>query len=348
MMNAGTLLVRADASVEMGSGHVMRCLALAQAWQDAGGDVVFCEAQSTAALDETVSSEGIRLVHLEASPDSLQDATQTADVARAHNAQWLVVDGYHFHADYQKHLKNRGFKLLFLDDSACCDQYYADLVVNQNMDADESLYAPRQGCGRLLLGTKYVLLRREFSSRKEWKRNPISPVRKILITMGGSDPHNVTEMAIGALRAIEGLDLEVTVVVGANNPHMDSLLKAKSQVLANIEFRRNVSAMAEVIAATDLAISAGGGTGYELIFLQVPTILITVAENQRASCRSLGQSRVVIDAGWFHTLDSERLAWPIGQLIATEKLRQTLIENCRYVVDAKGAARVVQSMLSRS
>jgi UDP-2,4-diacetamido-2,4,6-trideoxy-beta-L-altropyranose hydrolase len=347
-MNAGTLLVRADASVEIGSGHVMRCLALAQAWQDAGGDVVFCEAQSTAALDETVSSEGVRLVHLAASLDSLQDATQTAEIARAHNARWLVVDGYHFDADYQKHLKNRGFKVLFLDDDVCCDRYYADLVVNQNLDADESLYAHHQGCGRLLLGTKYVLLRREFSSRKKWKRNPVSAVRKILITMGGSDPHNVTEMAIRALREIEGFDLDVTVVVGANNPHMGSLLKAKSQVLANIELRRNVSGMAEVIASADLAVSAGGGTGYELIFLQVPTILITVAENQRAACRSLGQSKVVIDAGWFHALDSEQLARPIREIIETEKLRQTLMENCRHVVDAKGAARVVQSMLSQS
>jgi UDP-2,4-diacetamido-2,4,6-trideoxy-beta-L-altropyranose hydrolase len=347
-MNAGTLLIRADASVEIGSGHVMRCLALAQAWQDAGGDVVLCEAQSTAALDETVSSEGIGLVHLEASHDSLQDATQTAEIARRHNARWLVVDGYHFDAEYQKHLKNRGFKVLFLDDSVSCDRYYADLVVNQNMDADESLYAHVRDCGRLLLGTKYALLRREFSSCKEWRRNPVSAVRKILITMGGSDPHNVTEMAMHALCAIEDLALDVTVVVGANNPHMDSLLKAKSQVLANVELRRNISGMADVIASADLAVSAGGGTGYELIFFQVPTILITVAENQRASCRSLGQSQVVIDAGWFHALDSERLARPIRKLVETDTLRHTLIENCRHVVDAKGAARVVQSMLSRS
>ena len=346
-MNAGTLLIRADASVEMGSGHVMRCLALAQAWQDAGGDVVFCEAQSTAALDQTVSSEGVRLVRLEASLDSLQDAAQTAEVARAHNARWLVVDGYHFDADYQKHLKNRGFKVLFLDDRVGCDRYYADLVVNQNVDADEGLYAHYQGCGRALLGTKYVLLRREFSSHKDRKRNSATTVRKILITMGGSDPHNVTEMAIHALGLMENLDLDVTVVVGANNPHMESLLKAKSQVLANIELCRNVSRMADVIAGADLAVSAGGGTGYELIFLQVPTILITVAENQRAACRSLGLSEVAIDAGWFHALDSERLAKSIRRLIETETLRQTLIENCRDVVDAKGAARVVQSMLSQ-
>jgi UDP-2,4-diacetamido-2,4,6-trideoxy-beta-L-altropyranose hydrolase len=346
-MMAGTLLVRADASVEMGSGHVMRCLALAQAWQDAGGDVVFCAARSTAALDQTLASEGVRLVHLQVSPGSLQDAIQTAEAARTRNVRWLVIDGYHFDADYRKYLRNREFQVLFLDDGGGCESYDADMVVNQNIDANESLYAHDEGGGSLLLGTKYVLLRREFSRRKEGKRNPVKAVRKILITMGGSDPHNVTEMAIRAVAEID-FAFDVTVVVGPNNPHMESLLRVKSQARANLQLLRNVSGMADVMAGADLAISAGGGTGYELIFFQVPTILITVAENQRAACRSLGESKVAIDAGWFHALDPQQLAGSIRTLIETDPLRRTLMENCRHVIDDKGAARVVQTMLSQS
>jgi UDP-2,4-diacetamido-2,4,6-trideoxy-beta-L-altropyranose hydrolase len=346
-MMAGTLLVRADASVEMGSGHVMRCLALAQAWQDAGGDVVFCAARSAAALDQTLASEGIRLVHLPVSPGSRQDAIQTAEAARIRNVRWLVIDGYHFDADYRKYLRNREFQVLFLDDGGGCDRYDADMVVNQNIDAKESQYAHEEGGGSLLLGTKYVLLRREFSRRKEARRNPLKAVRKVLITMGGSDPHNVTEMAIRALAGIKGFAFDVTVVVGPNNPHMESLLRVKSQAPANFQLLRNVSGMTDVMAEADLAISAGGGTGYELIFFQVPTILITVAENQRAACRSLGESKVAIDAGWFHALDHQQLAGSIRTLIETDPLRQRLIENCRHVIDGKGAARVVESMLSQ-
>jgi UDP-2,4-diacetamido-2,4,6-trideoxy-beta-L-altropyranose hydrolase len=346
-MMAGTLLVRADAGVEMGSGHVMRCLALAQAWQDAGGDVVFCVARCSAVLDQALASEGVRLVRLQVSPGSLQDAIQTAEAARTRNVRWLVIDGYHFDADYRKHLRNREFQVLFLDDDGGCDRYDADMVVNQNIDAKESQYAHDEGGGSLLLGTKYVLLRREFSRRKERRRNPLKAVRKILITMGGSDPHNVTEMAIRALAELKGFTFDVTVVVGPNNPHMESLLRVKSQAPSNLQLLRNVSGMADVMAEADLAISAGGGTGYELIFFQVPTILITVAENQRAACRSLGESKVAIDAGWFHALDHQQLAGSIRTLIETDPLRQTLMENCRHVIDDQGAARVVQSMLSQ-
>ncbi|HZR56175.1 MAG TPA: UDP-2,4-diacetamido-2,4,6-trideoxy-beta-L-altropyranose hydrolase [Terriglobales bacterium] len=341
-MSAGTLLIRADASIEMGTGHVMRCLALAQAWQDAGGDVIFCQTQSTLLLDHSLRSEGIVVVPLAVRAGTQEDAIQTIEVAHACNAQWLVVDGYHFSTGYQKYLRDHGVKVLFIDDTGVCDRYSADLVVNQNIDASESFY-PQCESGQLLLGPQYILLRRQFSSWKNWKRNTGPTVRRVLVTMGGSDPHNLTEMVIGALPP---LNLEVIAVVGASNPHLDSLLKARSQLASNIEFRTNVSEMADLMAWADIAVSAGGGTCYELIFFQVPTILITGVDNQATVCRSLGESRIAIDAGWFHVLDIQQLAKSVQELVLDGELRRTLIENCRHLVDGKGAERVVDKMLS--
>jgi UDP-2,4-diacetamido-2,4,6-trideoxy-beta-L-altropyranose hydrolase len=344
-MSPGTLLIRADASIEMGTGHVMRCLALAQAWQDTGGDVIFCQAQSTPSLDERLRLAGIGLVHLEAPVGTLQDATRTAEIARVRNAQWVVVDGYNFDVTYRERLKQNGVKVLFVDDIGCCETSFADIVLNPNINVNGTLRA--QCGGELLLGPQHILLRREFSTWREWKRDPVPVVCKILVTMGGSDPYNVTETVIRALSSLEDLDLEVIVIVGRDNPHMDSLLKAKSQ-FANIELRRDVSGMGELMAWADLAISAGGGTCYELIFFQVPTILITVAENQRKICQSLREARVAMDAGWFHALDTQRLAEWVRALILDSGLREILIENCRHLVDGKGADRVVKSMLSKA
>jgi UDP-2,4-diacetamido-2,4,6-trideoxy-beta-L-altropyranose hydrolase len=345
-MSAGTLLIRADASIEIGTGHVMRCLALAQAWQDAGGNAVFCQAQSMPSLNERLTSHGMSLVSLEAQLGTLRDATQIVNVALGLHAQWLVVDGYHFDAKYQKYLIDQGLRMLLVDDTGCHERCFADVVLNQNIDANQTLYP--QYDGQLLLGPQYSLLRREFLSWRDWKRNPISAVHKILVTLGGSDPHNVTDMVINALSSLEDLSLDVIVAVGANNPHMDSLLKAKSQCASNIELRRDIPEMTELMAWADLAISAGGGTAYELIFFHVPAILITVADNQETVCQSLGKSKVAIDAGWFHAMDSHSLAKSVRALILDSELRRTLIENCQHLLDGKGAGRVVESMLSIS
>src|SRR5208337_2108122 len=105
-MRRGILLVRADATVTSGSGHVMRCLALAQAWQHAGGDVIFAIAQSTVAIEERLRSEPVRIAAIQGVPGSAEDMQQTIDAALFHQAEWLVVDGYYFDAHYVSELQN--------------------------------------------------------------------------------------------------------------------------------------------------------------------------------------------------------------------------------------------------
>ena len=92
----GNLIIRADASTEIGTGHVMRCLALAQAWQDAGNKATFVMAMKSPAIEARLRSEGFEVVIVQQTPGSAEDAVQTEGVANQHNAQWIVVDGYQF------------------------------------------------------------------------------------------------------------------------------------------------------------------------------------------------------------------------------------------------------------
>src|ERR1700730_17732689 len=133
----------------------MRGLALAQGWQDAGGQVVFVMAESTPALDERLRSEGMEIVLLEASSNSVQDAREVAALARDRNAAWVVVDGYGFDSEYQRNLKNAGLKLLFVDDLGQCKHHFADLILDQNVQASDKMYANREPYTRLLLGPRY-------------------------------------------------------------------------------------------------------------------------------------------------------------------------------------------------
>src|SRR5215471_6845492 len=137
----GTLLIRADASTAIGTGHVMRCLALAQAWQDAGGDTVFAMAQSTDSIRARLTSESCDIVNVQ---DAVADIRQTIDLAQSRNCEWVVVDGYQFDADYQDALKAAGLRILFLDDYGHSQHYVADLVLNQNVSATPTLYSNRE------------------------------------------------------------------------------------------------------------------------------------------------------------------------------------------------------------
>ncbi len=201
----------------------MRCLALAQAWQDRGQRAVFAMAETTPALQSRLAGEHCELVAIAAIAGGLGDADETIALAHKQQAEWVVVDGYRFNSDYQRALKAAGCKILFLDDYGHANHYSADLVMNQNVGASEALYASREPYTRLLLGPRYALLRREFTEWRAWKREVSPTGRRVLVTMGGSDPENVTERVVEALTLVGLADLEAIVVVGGSTSDSGSI-----------------------------------------------------------------------------------------------------------------------------
>src|SRR5207244_12091220 len=129
-----------------------------------------------------------------------------------------LVDCYHFDSAYQRSVKGEGLKLMVIDDYGHAGHYSADVVVNQNISAKESLYTSRERYTRLCLGLDYVLLRREFKAWREWKREIAPIAKKVLATMGGSDPANVTSAVRRAMRMSEIDGVELMVGVGRGNP----------------------------------------------------------------------------------------------------------------------------------
>jgi len=216
-----SLLFRTDDSVAIGSGHAMRCLALAQEWQRRGGLAIFSAAETTPSFLQRLAGDDIASLRIDAAPGSLADAEQTISLARANNAVWIVADGYRLGPVWQRAIKAAGLRLLVLDDHGFCDFFCADLLLNQNALPPDRDYAARAPGARQLLGTRYVLLRREFAVWSSWQRETPALARKILVTLGGADPDNVTAKVIEALAQFA--DVEAVVVVGGANPHLESL-----------------------------------------------------------------------------------------------------------------------------
>jgi len=339
-----TLLIRSDASVSIGTGHVMRCMALAQAWQDAGGRVMFAMAESTPALDKRLGAEGIDVVHLEVRPGSDSDANRVIELAHERDASWTVVDGYQFAGEYQRAIKSSGQKLCFIDDNGHCEDYSADIVLNHNAHAREGLYPNRASHTELLLGAGYALLRREFRRWRTWQREIPALGTKILVTVGGSDPNNVTLRVMEALQLVKVENLQAVIVVGGSNPNTGSIEHASRQAGRFVKVVSDVTNMPELMAWADLAIAAAGIVSWEICALGLPAILFPVAPNQQATAehlRNLGAAHVISGIGTCSAID---LANEIIQFLHSFEDRKRISETANELVDGLGCERVVAAL----
>jgi UDP-2,4-diacetamido-2,4,6-trideoxy-beta-L-altropyranose hydrolase len=355
------ILIRADGSDRMGAGHVMRCLALAQGWQAAGGRAVFLQAQSTPMLERRLGAEGIEAAPLDAEPGSPADAQETVRRARADNASWIVADGYHFDAAWQKQIKDSGARLLVWDDYGHAEHYWADLVLNQNLHAAASLYPRREPHTRLLLGTRYVQLRREFLQWRNQSREFSTPARKILVTFGGGNVQGATGMAIEALGLLG--DVEAVVVVGGGNPGLPVLQEAVSRLQSSRRSGADISVcpeeqprkgrqeclphllvdptnMPELMAWADVALSAAGSTAWELAYMGLPSVLIVLADNQSGVAAALQYEGASVNLGHYSRAGARQIADALQSLLADPTRRERMGRAAHTLVDGHGPQRV--------
>ena len=337
------LIIRVDASTQIGTGHLMRCLSLAQAWKDASGRVVFITACHNEGLLQRLQEEEFDIHELADSFPDTDDWDYTRDILAAHPDAWVVLDGYHFDEVYQQRVKEAGHPLLVIDDMAHLNHYYADIVLNQNLHAGQSQYSC-EPYTHLLLGTRYVLLRREFLAWRSWQRQIPEAARRVLVTLGGGDPENHTLKIIQALQRANTPGLEAIAVVGASNPHVEALEAAIRQGAIPIRLIRDTKNMAELMAWADMAVSSAGTTTWELLFLGMPTLFVISADNQCYIAEQIESRKVGIALGWAKNISVELLAKAVGSLIGDMKLRAEMSKYARQIVDGQGAQRVIASM----
>ncbi len=339
---ANGLVIRADAGPILGAGHVMRCLALSQAWQDSGGAVSLITATESPSLIERLKSEGIEVVTLTQEPGTEADAAETVDLARRSAADWVVVDGYHFDAEFQRRIKENDLRLLFLDDFGHADHYSADIVLNQNAGDCAGLYSNRQAHTQLLLGSRYLLLRRKFREAQVRQRETPAVARNILVTLGGGDHRIAIQEVIEALAAASVEDLQVKIIAGrSGQPSLGQLAGANVQVMDQVDN------LAELMLWADLAITVGGGTCWEAAFLGLPCLAIVLAGNQQVVVDALSKSGALRSLGQANSLNKQALTQGITALALDIEGRREMSLNGPRVIDGQGANRVVARLQSR-
>jgi UDP-2,4-diacetamido-2,4,6-trideoxy-beta-L-altropyranose hydrolase len=337
------LIVRTDASVEIGIGHFMRCLSFAQHWRKSGGEVVFLMAKDVPFLTARLDSEKIGFLKLDTPAGTLNDSKKTVQAAKNLCASWILVDGYQFDSTFQKNIKDSSLNLLVIDDLGSFDHCYADIVLNYQLYANESLYVNKENYTTLLLGSSYVLLRDEFSRWQGWKRQIPRIAKNMLVTLGGSDEHNVTEIVLKAVQelGIKNLSLKVIVPNNSNYNQLESIVKSPK---LDVQLKRDVICMSDLMAWADIAVSAGGTSTWELVFMGLPMITTIIADNQRQVVEELSKAGVAMNLGWYQNLNTSRISTAIDGLLNDYEKRAFMSRRSQSLVDGCGAERVLTEM----
>jgi UDP-2,4-diacetamido-2,4,6-trideoxy-beta-L-altropyranose hydrolase len=326
------IVFRVDTSAEIGSGHLMRCLALAQVLLQCGDRVTFA---STHPLPRIGSDSSFGFWQVPPDLDADSDARWLATESARHHADWLVLDGYQFPPSYQETIRSAGHRLLCIDDHGSAGRYAANLILDQNLTANAERYRERARDSQLLLGTRFSLLREEFRGWREWRREFAVRARRLLVTFGGSDPVDATSRVIAALSACR--DLEIVAIVGTKNT-------ASFPELPHLRVLRDVEDMPRWISQCDLAISAGGSTCWELALLQTPMLLLPIAENQQPIAEALASRGAAINLGWHADLSEKTLQTTVERVLGDVDERRALGMAAGGLLDSEGAWRVAAQM----
>jgi UDP-2,4-diacetamido-2,4,6-trideoxy-beta-L-altropyranose hydrolase len=342
-----TLIVRADATSAGGTGHMMRSLALAQAWIDRGGQARWLVVDAPATLVELIERESIEVVRPSVAPAGPEDAAILRDTLAEDDSAMAVVDGEAFGTPYLAALGAAAPRVLVIDDMADRSAYPVGFVLNQNAHADRAAYPADADC-RFLLGTRYVLLRREFAVAPPERTTP-RVARHLLVTFGGADPTRMTARTIGALRrlpeALRGA-IRVQVIVGAANPEAARIEAAASD--PDLGFRavveRSVTDMPARMAWADLAVTSGGSTVWELARTGCPALVVETVPAERRLVSGLLRLGLFGSLGAGAGLDERTMADEIAAKAEDVAWRASMTALGIRLIDGAGARRVVVAL----
>ena len=336
------LLIRADADDRIGAGHVMRTLALAQAWQALGGRATYFSAAMFPTLVERLRESNLDVWHSTAPVGSSSDAERFVQLAKQHQAI-AVVDGYQFDQSYLHQVAHLPTATLTIDDGARAGKYETDLVLDVGLEATSESYACRSTRTRLLLGPRYSLVRTEFIHHPRRQRERLGNVESILVSLGGADPTGSLPTIVRGLRRLKRSDLCIRVIAGFD-------AKARSSLRSIVEDDSRFQLfgyrddMAEQYAWADLAICGGGGSNHEMAVFGTPRCLVVVADNQVANVREFERIGAAVNLGPATGLESERLASIVEQLLHDPEHIRAMATAAWRANDGLGAQRVVERL----
>ena len=362
---------RVDASNSIGVGHLMRCLTLAKALRRRGARVRFVCRDHVGNQIDVLRRAALPVSLLPRAPEARApearapearrseaedyaawlgvsmalDAEQTIRALDKEHTDWLIVDHYGLDQEWELLLRPHVAHVMVIED-LYRRTHDCDLLLNQNFFEGDAFSYERQvpdNC-RVIMGPRFALLRPEYRAQ----RQATAPrdgtardgtVRRALVYFGGSDPHNITGMVLEAFGAPTLLSIQLDVVVGVNSPHRVAL-EAAAAARPGTTIHGPRPHLADLMANADLALGAGGGTTWERLCVGIPSLVVSVAENQVPACKALSKAGVIVYAGASSHIDVDSLRQILEQWVDKIDGLVALSRQGTLMVDGLGALRV--------
>ncbi|MBF0594169.1 MAG: UDP-2,4-diacetamido-2,4,6-trideoxy-beta-L-altropyranose hydrolase [Candidatus Omnitrophica bacterium] len=341
VMTAGyhrKVLIRVDASPVIGLGHLMRMLALGQLLFDAGYEIHYATLTEDPLLRARLAREGfdVHVLPQAGAWDAASDVEALLHLSGQIKPAWVVLDGYHFDADYEARIKRSGVRLLRVDDTPG-HRYYADAVLNQNYGAERMTYSV-EPTARVLAGLNYVLLRREFrqAARLVRQGNVDGPFR-ILVSLGGAQVAQALNRRLAA--GFAGMeDRNLSLVLAVSRGQTDGLISG-----GIVEVRVDTGDMAREMYQADIAVVSGGTTMWELVCMNVPFLAVALNEAQRDYLPLLSADGLCVNLGFYQDILFDHVCQAVLALRQDRERREQMVLNYRRILNRE---RIGQDLLS--
>ncbi len=365
------VVFRTDASLEIGIGHVMRCLTLADALKGHGARCHFISREHRGHLLDIISAQGYTVHPVRpGAPDKWElplygtvplhakwlacdwrdDAADTQAILKSIRPDWLIVDHYALDVQWERAVRGDSRGVMVIDDLAD-REHDCDLLLDPTLGRSDKDYQDLvpNGCTNLI-GADYALLRPEFSKLREYslrRRDSARHFQNILVTMGGVDFQNVTGQVLEVLDAYPlPVDCRITVVMGVRAPWLESVKKTCAAMRWPVEVRVNTPDMAQLMADADLVIGAAGSTSWERCCLGVPAIMLVLAANQKEAARRLEAAGAAIVIKSIDRIGAD-LPSVLTKVVSQRDMLTAMSESARQLTDGNGVPRVVTCMVSK-
>lgn len=354
------IVFRTDSSDQIGVGHLSRCLSLANTLRERGAECTFVCRDDPGNRSDLVCRNGFDLMLLPPQPDQgtdlsndkyhsragvseLADASETCSILNE-PVDWLVVDHYALGKTWESALRDTASRILVIDDLAN-RAHDCDLLLDQNLVANpDSRYIDLvpEHCGQLL-GPHFAMMGLEYVQLRNAARIRMGIPQRILIYFGGADTDNLTGLALEACLSLPVDKIVFDVVISPDHPNYVELA-AMADRNDSIELHENLPSLAPLLHAADLAIGAGGTSSWERCCLGLPSVVITLAENQEAPTSELDRQGLIRWLGPKEAVSKANIAETVAQLLA-QGLDRDWSERCKALVDGRGAGRVADYLL---
>lgn len=339
------IFIRADANEKIGTGHVMRCMAIADTLKHCGQQVCFLIADDAGSRLLRDRDQEYLILHTDYA--SMEDELpRLRQVFEGKKPDFFLVDSYSATPEYLREI--RKYVPVGILDDGILKGCPVDVLINYNIFASPSLYGTEEETRtQYLLGPEYVPLRREFTGVDYTVRER---AERVLITTGGSDKYDLGAKLIRrALAERNTADLQYTVVSGAYNIHLEEL-RELARRHENVRVCSNVGDMWRLMRDSDLAVSAGGSTMYELSAVGVPVICFSFVDNQERIVRGFAEKGLVAFGGDYLAQGEsmlQEIVYHIGRLAADHDLRKNCSQRLRSLVDGQGSGRIAGRIMGR-